>query len=147
MADCKIWVVDDDLDDLYLVEQAFKECFYEIRTFSGELIPKVPDVLIQSSEESLPQLLLLDINMPLVSGKDILGRIRTHPSLRHLPVAMFTTSNSRSERNQCLELGANCFITKPSDFTAMVQICSALSTVFCSPQFKTRNNYLHTPRS
>ena len=137
MADCLIWIVDDDPDDLYLMEQAFKECSFEVRTFNAPLSFELLSALEESHRKDIPKVLVLDINMPQVSGKELLAAIRKNPQFRHLPIVMFTTSNSRRDRIECLELGANCYITKPTSYPSMVKICSALATVFCMPEFAT----------
>ncbi len=60
-----------------------------------------------------PDLLLLDINMPRISGKDALQQLRLLPAAQSLPVVMLTTSNREKDVFECYELGANAFITKP----------------------------------
>ena len=142
MNDCLIWIADDDKEDLDLIEQAFNECSFKVRIFDAEESRNIVSVLLNTEQKRLPQLILLDINMPVISGKELLQLIKKHHRLKHIPIAIFTTSNSKREKLECLELGANCFLTKPYDFRSMIKICSALSTVFCTAEFDGRKSYL-----
>jgi CheY-like chemotaxis protein len=135
MTDCLIWIVDDDADDLELISQAFKECSFEVRTFSSPDPEKITGELEKSYLKDLPEVILLDLNMPIISGKELLSHIRNDARFKHIPVVMFTTSNSKRDRIECLQLGANCFLTKPNSYANMVKICASLATVFCTPEF------------
>jgi len=135
MSDCFIWVVDDDVDDIYLIKQGFRECSFDIRIFSPGNVNEVIPALEQTYSKDLPQVIILDINMPKISGKELLSWIRADIRFRHIPVVMFTTSTSRIDRMECMQLGANCFLTKPNSYQNMVKVCSSLATVFCTPEF------------
>jgi diguanylate cyclase (GGDEF)-like protein len=79
-------------------------------------------ILIENSREAMavlerqrPDLLLLDLNMPQVSGFDILKAVRTHPKLKHLPVLILTSSSDNHDKLAALDLGATDFLAKPVD--------------------------------
>ncbi|MBC7903079.1 MAG: response regulator [Gemmatimonadaceae bacterium] len=135
MSECLIWIVDDDADDLYMISQAFKECSFEIRTFTHQEAKDLIPALEKSYSRDFPQLVLLDINMPGISGKELLLTVRADNRFRHIPIVMFTTSASRQDKVECMTYGANCFLTKPSSYNGMTKICSSLATVFCTPEF------------
>jgi CheY-like chemotaxis protein len=63
-----------------------------------------------------PLLILLDLNLPDMSGIDILKRLKENAHLRALPVVVLTTTDDRSEIQRCYELGCNVYITKPVDY-------------------------------
>lgn len=71
-----------------------------------------------------PDLILLDLNLPKKSGREILADLKENPDLMHIPVIVLTTSDSEKDIHMSYSLGANCFITKPVDleqFTNMVK--------------------------
>lgn len=79
-------------------------------------------VLIEKSSEAMaalerqrPDLLLLDLVMPQVSGFDILNAVRAHPKLNHLPVIILTSSSDNQDKLRALDLGATDFLAKPVD--------------------------------
>ncbi len=63
-----------------------------------------------------PVLVLLDLNLPDMSGLDILGKLRSDEVLRGAPVIVLTTTDDRGEIQRCYELGCNVYITKPVDY-------------------------------
>ncbi len=65
---------------------------------------------------ALPELVLLDLNLPRVGGLEVLRRIREDPSTRTLPVVILTTSNEEKDLVAGYSLGANSFVRKPVDF-------------------------------
>ncbi|MFP5042705.1 response regulator [Parasediminibacterium sp. JCM 36343] len=72
----------------------------------------------------MPNLILLDINLPRVDGIEVLLFIKKHPALKRIPVIMLTTSNSKNDINEAYSNHANFYITKPVDldsFFALVQ--------------------------
>ena len=66
------------------------------------------------TNRELPDLILLDLNMPLKDGRQALREIKAHPRLKGLNVIIFSTSTSEADKRQTLELGAKSFIVKPS---------------------------------
>lgn len=75
-----------------------------------------------------PDLVLLDLNMPRVDGREVLRTIREQPDLRRIPVVILTTSKHEEDVRQCYDLGCNSFITKPSNLDGFVQMVRQLGS-------------------
>jgi two-component system response regulator len=69
-----------------------------------------------------PDLILLDLNLPDLSGRELLQRIRAVPELRHIPIVVLTTSHALNDVVECYRLGANSYLTKPNRFDDMVRM-------------------------
>ena len=65
------------------------------------------------SPDGLPDLVLLDLNLPRLDGREVLKTIKSDPALRHIPVVMLTSSDSERDIVKSYQLGANCYVTKP----------------------------------
>ncbi len=63
-----------------------------------------------------PMLVLLDLNLPDMSGTEILARIKADPALKRTPVVVLTTTDDRGEIQRCYDLGCNVYITKPVEY-------------------------------
>jgi two-component system response regulator len=75
-----------------------------------------------------PDLLLLDLNMPKVDGRQVLQRVRADTNLRRLAVVVLTTSQHEEDIIRTYELGANSYITKPMELRQFMQVIQALET-------------------
>jgi two-component system, response regulator len=64
----------------------------------------------------LPQVVLLDLKLPKLSGRDVLRQIRADPLTRYVPVVVFTSSKEESDLIECYRLGCNAYVQKPVDF-------------------------------
>ncbi len=73
-----------------------------------------------------PSLILLDLNMPRMDGREALRQIKSDPSLRRLPVVVLTTSRAEEDVVRSYELGVNSFITKPVTFPGLVNAMKVL---------------------
>ncbi len=84
-----------------------------------------------------PLLVLLDLNLPDMSGTDILARIKADPLLKRTPVIVLTTTDDRLEIQRCYDLGCNVYITKPVDydnFTSAIRQLGLFLTVMQVPE-------------
>jgi CheY-like chemotaxis protein len=76
-------------------------------------------------KRSLPGVILLDLNLPRKNGQSVIAELKAHPVLSSIPIIVFTTSASENDVEECYSLGANCFLTKPSDldrYVAAIQL-------------------------
>jgi len=80
----------------------------------------VSDGLVRDVEKSY--LLLLDINMPIMDGLEVLKRIKTNDDLKGIPIIMLTTTDDPREVEACYKLGCNMYITKPVQFDKFAEI-------------------------
>ncbi|QTA80601.1 Two component system response regulator [Desulfonema limicola] len=69
-----------------------------------------------------PDLILLDLNLPVMDGREVLKDIREDPDLTDIPVVVLTTSQSEEDVLRMYKLHANCYITKPVDFRQFTQV-------------------------
>lgn len=69
-----------------------------------------------SEAEWLPDVIFLDLNMPYKSGKECLNEIRQNAKLKHIPIVIFSTSNSEIDIEETFKKGANLYFKKPIDF-------------------------------
>ena len=73
-----------------------------------------------------PDLIVLDLNLPLTDGRAVLAHIKSSESLRRIPVVVLTSSAAETDIVRSYELGANCYITKPLDFRSFQSIVQML---------------------
>lgn len=73
-----------------------------------------------------PDLILLDLNMPKVNGRQVLERLRDHPELHHIPVVVLTTSSREEDILRSYDLGCNSFITKPVNLEGFITVMREL---------------------
>jgi CheY-like chemotaxis protein len=128
-----IVICDDDEDDRLLTEQALKDARVsnELRFVDdGE---ELLDYLYQrgrfAGEVGLaprPGLILLDLNMPKMDGREALRRIKGDLTLHDIPVVILTTSNLDADVVKSYRLGVNSFITKPVTFSGLVEAMNVL---------------------
>jgi len=113
----KILLIDDSEDDVILYRKACES--NERLSVSGSLSEstRALDYLQSLSEEMRPDLIFLDINMPVVNGFEVLENLRRDESLRTIPVVMLSTSQRESDIKQSYALGATSYIAKPSGFS------------------------------
>jgi CheY-like chemotaxis protein len=76
----------------------------------------------------LPDLILLDINLPRLDGKEVLTFIKQSKIFKKIPVIILSTSNSERDVEECYEKGANCYVVKPSDLDGYVRVIHAIES-------------------
>jgi CheY-like chemotaxis protein len=103
-----IWIVDDDEEMIHAVELMVKMLGYEPRHFFS---PQPAAKTLLNGE--IPNVILLDINMPGVSGIDFLEFLRQRADFKKIPVVMLSTEAADVTVDQALALGADGYITKP----------------------------------
>ncbi len=126
-----ILMADDDADDRYLLKSAFEDCRLTNPLHFVEDGVQLMDYLLRKGAYSetgypAPGLILLDLNMPRMDGREALRAIKTHPELKSIPVIILTTSKSDEEILNTYVSGANCFITKPVSFDELMGVVSSI---------------------
>lgn len=121
MQKADIIYIEDDLDFTEVVEQAFNQVNSNTQLKiieDGKAALRQLDSL--ASEKSTPCLVLLDMNLPGISGLDVLKKIRESQALKYIPVVMFSTSENPKDIKASLENGANAYVTKPLGYLNLV---------------------------
>jgi CheY-like chemotaxis protein len=75
-----------------------------------------------------PDLILLDLNLPKMGGREVLAEIKRHDALRMIPVVVLTSSEADQDVAKSYELGANCYVTKPVGLEAFQAIVHAIES-------------------
>jgi len=117
---------DDDLDDKEWVNDACKNANSLLELKFVENGKEVLKYLENIPAENIPSLIVLDLNMPELDGRQTLKALKTHPSFRKIPVAVVTTSSSSIDRDVCQRLGAALFLTKPDTYMEWQEIVKKL---------------------
>lgn len=104
----KILIIDDDVDTLKLVGLMLERHGYEIIVASSGALG------IEKAKEETPQLILLDIMMPDMDGYDVTRRLRSDPTLAHIPIIMFTAKTMVDDKVAGFEAGVDDYLTKPT---------------------------------
>lgn len=119
----RIFLVEDNPAEVRLIQEAMKEAeLHEIVELSYAYDGEEACEALDSSKilNKLFDLVLLDLNMPKVNGKEVLEKIKTDPDLEMTPVIMVTNSDYKKDMIECYRLGANGYMQKPADFKKLV---------------------------
>ena len=84
------------------------------------------------AQAAKPDLILLDLNLPRVDGRQVLAEIKTDPSLMTIPVVVLTTSASEDDIARAYGSHANCYITKPVDLDQFLRVIQSIETFWLS---------------
>jgi CheY-like chemotaxis protein len=124
-----ILVAEDDADDRVLLADAFAESGVVVSLdFVSDGVELMQRLALRDADVNLglPDLLLLDLNMPRMDGREALRAIREHERLRHLPVIILTTSKAELDIRVSYQLGANSYVTKPRRFDELIAVLRSL---------------------
>jgi CheY-like chemotaxis protein len=119
-----ILLADDDKDDRILLREALQELNADIKLLTAEHGKACIEML--SELTVLPDLILLDINMPIKNGKETLMELKQMESFRSTPIIMYSTSANRKDIDECYKLGANLYIIKPNNFSGLTTVMNNL---------------------
>lgn len=131
MNEIQILLVEDNEGDILLTLEAFKEMKVKNTvTVVKDGVEAIEFLKNRGEANSLtmPDLILLDINMPKLNGIEVLEFIKKDEKFRKIPVVMLTTSSSQEDISACYDKFANCFITKPMDFGRFMDVVEQIET-------------------
>ncbi|GGM90100.1 response regulator [Dactylosporangium sucinum] len=131
----EVLLVEDDPGDVLMTQEAFEE--HKVRNKLN---------VVQDGEEALaylrregkhaeatrPDLILLDLNLPRVDGREVLQVIKEDPDLRRIPVVVLTTSQADEDILRSYSLHANAYVTKPVDFDSFIAVVRQIDEFFVS---------------
>lgn len=126
----EILLVDDNEDDAFLTREAFDAASLRVHLHHVDNGAKGMQFLRKQGDYAdvpSPDLILLDINMPVMNGFEVLSEIVKDEKLRHLPVVVLTTSYEAADIRKMYGLRCNSYITKPVDFDTFVKAISQLA--------------------
>jgi CheY-like chemotaxis protein len=124
-----ILLVEDNPGDVRLAREALKESKVLNNIFVVEDGVEAMDFLHRNGKYRgmpRPDLILLDLNLPRKSGREVLAEVKTDDSLKRIPVVVLTVSRDEEDILKAYNLHANCFVTKPIDFEQFVKITKSI---------------------
>ena len=119
-------MVDDDEDDCILVEAALYEALLKCDFHCVEDGPAMLDYLNRTGRfqdptaSPRPDIILLDLNLPKMNGREVLRALKTNPRFRAIPVIILTTSKAEDDIAFCYNEGANTYIVKQPSFEGLL---------------------------
>lgn len=125
----EILLVEDNPGDVRLTQEALKEAKVHNRL---SVVPDGHEAMAFLHREGKyanaprPGLILLDLNLPRMDGRDVLAEIKRDPDLRRIPVVILTTSHAEEDIVRSYDLHANCYVTKPLDLEQFLTVIKSV---------------------
>jgi len=127
-----ILLVDDDVDDIMLLKQALlslnKDCQVNEARDGQKALAALKEA---SSQNTLPNLIVLDISMAVMDGRELLAIIKSDEKFKEIPLVIFTTSSNITDINYCKQFNVD-LITKPFELPLLYKAAEKLLT-YCKP--------------
>lgn len=138
----KILMMEDSPDDVFFTKEALRETKMRVNL---NVVTNGMDGMAYLKKEGkyadveTPDLILLDLNMPIMDGREVLALIKQDPRMRLIPVVVLTTSQAEEDVLQAYDLHANCYVSKPVDLDKFVRVVNSIEnfwmTVVKLPNF------------
>ncbi|MEN9441805.1 MAG: hypothetical protein RLZ33_1882 [Bacteroidota bacterium] len=133
MKNVHILLVEDNEGDILLTVEALEEGrianVIEVARDGQEALNKLQNDFV---DKKLPDLILLDINLPKMNGHEVLEKLKKDDDLKHIPVIMLSTSSSEMDIMKSYNNHANCFITKPVEIKDFVKAIESIEDFWFS---------------
>lgn len=120
-----ILLAEDNPGDVRLTQEAFKDSKFLNNLFvTNDGLETMAFLRKEGKYNKMvtPDLILLDLNMPKMDGREVLTQLKSDPKLKHIPVIILTTSDAEADVINSYKLHANCFITKPVDLDKFLAV-------------------------
>jgi len=131
-------MADDDEDDRLLAQDAMEAAGinYKCHTVNNgrELLDYLRNQGVYANDKlnTLPRVILLDLNMPILDGRETLKELKTDPELSLIPVVVLSTSKNDFDVAESYRFGASSYLVKPTDFESMVEMMKSFSDYWFS---------------
>jgi len=120
-----ILLIEDNPGDVRLTQEAFKEAGIDVHldvAMDGlkaiQMLRKTPPY----EDQNIPDLILLDLNLPKLDGREVLEKIKSDSKLKMIPVVILSTSNAEQDILNSYNLHVNCYLNKPVDFDSFYEM-------------------------
>ena len=131
----EILLVEDNPGDVRLTQEVFKEAkILNHLSVVSDGIDAMAFLRSQGeySDASRPDLILLDLNLPRKSGREVIAEVKGDPTLKSIPIVVLTTSSAEQDVISAYEGHANCYITKPVDLDQFIHIVTSIEQFWLS---------------
>lgn len=128
-APVRILLMEDDPGDVELILEALRQARLALsiaRVADGEEGMRYLRRQDEYREARRPDLILLDLNMPRMDGREVLAAVKSDKELRAIPVVVLTTSDAETDIAASYDLGANCYLKKPLEFSEFLNVVKSL---------------------
>ena len=115
-------IIEDNPGDVRLLEEAFDELRANVKIQVAKDGAEAIQIVALSTQnkEGAPDLILLDLNLPKISGHDVLAKIKSDPRTRHIPVIVLTSSRAEADVYRAYQSHANAYLRKPSTLEGLL---------------------------
>ena len=129
----QILLVEDDEADVLMTREAFREIqATNSLNVVGDGVEAIDYLRRPGEDRPRPDLILLDLNLPRMDGREVLAEIKADESLRAIPVVVLTTSEAEEDVLRSYDLHANAYVTKPVDFERFIKVVQQIDDFFVS---------------
>jgi len=131
----EVLLVEDNPGDVRLTKEALKEGrLLNNISVVGDGVEALEFLRRQGkyAAAALPDLILLDLNLPKKDGREVLAEIKSDPRLRRIPVVVLTTSSAEEDILKTYDLHANCYVTKPVDLEQFMRVVQSIEDFWVS---------------
>ncbi|MBE7698927.1 response regulator [Oerskovia sp. Sa1BUA8] len=128
-----VLLVEDDPGDVLMTREAFED--HKVTNRLSVVSDGVSAMAFLRKEGEYPDaptpdLILLDLNLPRMDGREVLGELKSDPVLRQIPVVVLTTSEAEEDVVRSYSLHANAYVTKPVDFDRFIDVVRQIDDFF-----------------
>ena len=130
----RVLLAEDNPGDALLIREALSLCFTGVEVSVREDGEQMMDALalLESGGAPCPDIVLLDLNLPRITGDEVLESLRRSPVCGKIPVIVITSSDSPRDRQAATRLGANRYFRKPTDYDEFMKLGELVQTVLAS---------------
>ena len=131
----ELLIIENNPGDVDLIRAALRRCKSAVNATVARNGVQALAMLRRQREYAQaprPDMILLDLNLPMKSGTEVLAEIKQDPELRRIPVAILTSSQAEEDVLQAYDLHANCFLTKPMDLAQFRRVVQCIDDFWFS---------------
>ncbi len=129
-------IIEDNEQDYTMLTRAFEEVGIKNPVVYYNNGDDALESLITEKNQDIPEYIFLDLNLPGTDGRDILKKLKENPDIKNIPVVVITSSNKKSDIEECYEHGADNYIMKPMGFDGYLTEAKMIYSFIKNPEMR-----------